>query len=80
MKAYEIPEAGRTARGTAIINLLQLQPGEKLPQLFRLKNMKKVNISLWQPKRYSEENIRSAEYENIRKTGLQQLIFVMMMN
>ena len=29
MKAYEIPEAGRTARGTAIINLLQLQPGEK---------------------------------------------------
>ena len=30
MKAYEIPEAGRTSRGTAIINLLQLQPGEKI--------------------------------------------------
>ncbi len=32
LKAYEIPESGRTARGTAIVNLLQLQPGEKLQQ------------------------------------------------
>lgn len=35
LKAYEIPEAGRTARGTAIINLLQLAPEEKFPPSFR---------------------------------------------
>lgn len=35
LKAYEIPEAGRTARGTAIINLLQLAPEKKIPQSFR---------------------------------------------
>ena len=37
MKAYEIPEAGRTARGTAIINLLQLQPGEKITAVIPIK-------------------------------------------
>ena len=51
MKAYEIPEAGRTARGTAIINLLQLMPEEKLQRSFRFANMKKENICSWQQKR-----------------------------
>ena len=37
MKAYEIPEASRTARGTAIINLLQLQPGEKITAVIPIK-------------------------------------------
>ena len=40
MKAYEIPEAGRTARGTAIINLLQLQPGEKITAVIPMKEYK----------------------------------------
>ena len=37
IKAYEIPEAGRTARGTAIINLLQLSPGEKITAMIPIK-------------------------------------------
>ena len=41
MKAYEIPDAGRTARGTAIINLLQLTAGERSQQLSRSKNTKR---------------------------------------
>ena len=49
LKAYEIPEASRTARGTAIVNLLQLQPG--LPLLFQCANMRRAIICLWQRKR-----------------------------
>ena len=44
LKVYEIPEAGRTARGTAIINLLQLAPGEKITAVSRFVNMKRVVI------------------------------------
>ena len=52
LKAYEIPEASRTARGTAIVNLLQLQPGERrLPLLFQCANMRRAIICLWQRKR-----------------------------
>ena len=46
LKAYEIPESGRTARGTAIINLLQLLPEEK----FQSDNMRIISIYLWQRK------------------------------
>ena len=42
MKAYEIPEAGRTARGTAIINLLQLQPGEKISAVIPVKERQRI--------------------------------------
>ena len=48
MKAYEIPEAGRTARGTAIINLLQLQPGEKITAVIPIKEYTEDTICLWQ--------------------------------
>ena len=51
LKAYEIPEASRTARGTAIVNLLQLQPGEKITLLFQCANMRRAIICLWQRKR-----------------------------
>ena len=43
MKTYEIPEAGRTARGTAIINLLQLQPGEKISAVIPVKEWDETN-------------------------------------
>ena len=47
LKAYEIPEASRTARGTAIINLLQLQPGEKITAVSRSVSMKRGITCLW---------------------------------
>lgn len=50
MKAYEIPEAGRTARGTAIINLLQLQPEEKITAVIPINEFKKEATCLWQPR------------------------------
>ena len=50
MKAYEIPEASRTSRGTAIINLLQLLPDEKISAVISIKNLKRINISSWQQK------------------------------
>src|SRR5699024_5618328 len=44
IKAYEIPEASRTARGTAIINLLQLQPDEKITAVIPINEFKKGNF------------------------------------
>ena len=44
MKAYEIPEASRTSRGTAIVNLLQLMPGERSVRSFRLRNITMMSI------------------------------------
>ena len=48
LRGYEIPEAGRTAKGTAIVNLLSLDPGEKYLLLFQFKILQKENIYLWQ--------------------------------
>lgn len=59
LKAYEIPEAGRTARGTAVINLLQLMPDEKLRRQFRSKNMKTESICLWQQRKVLLKRLRS---------------------
>ena len=46
MKAYEIPEASRTARGTAIINLLQLMPGEKITAVIPFQRIRRRQISV----------------------------------
>ena len=51
LKGYEIPEASRTARGTAIINLLQLMPGEKITALIPIRSIKKANSCLWRRRR-----------------------------
>ena len=51
LKGYEIPEAGRTARGTAIINLLQLQPEEKITAVIPIKEYEEGSISLWRPRK-----------------------------
>lgn len=52
LKGYEIPEAGRTARGTAIVNLLPLMPGEKITSIVPMKEIDDENISSWQPQWY----------------------------
>ena len=53
LKGYEIPEASRTARGTAIVNLLQLAADEKITATISIKNLPRVSISSWRPGRVS---------------------------
>ena len=71
LKAYEIPEAGRTARGTAIINLLQLQPGEKITAVITMKEFKSDHYLIMATKKGIIKKTSLSEYANIRKTGLQ---------
>ena len=70
MKAYEIPEAGRTARGTAIINLLQLQPGEKITSVIPIDEYEDNKFLFMVTKKGIAKKTPLVEYANIRKTGL----------
>ena len=70
MKAYEIPEAGRTARGTAIINLLQLQPGEKISAVIPVKEWDETNYLVMATRDGIVKKTKMKDYSNIRKTGL----------
>ena len=70
LKAYEIPEAGRTARGTAIINLLQLQPEEKITAVIPIREYKKGHYLFMATKKGLVTKTPIQEYENVRKTGL----------
>ena len=70
MKAYEIPEAGRTARGTAIINLLQLQPGEKISAVVPVKEWDENNYLIMATRDGIVKKTKMQDYSNIRKTGL----------
>ena len=70
LKAYEIPEASRTARGTAIINLLQLQPGEKITAVIPIDRYKKGHYLFMATKKGLVKKTPITDYENVRKTGL----------
>ena len=70
MKGYEIPEAGRTSRGTAIINILQLQPGEKITALIPIQNYTEGEYLFMATKKGIVKKTPILEYANIRKTGL----------
>ena len=70
LKAYEIPEASRTARGTAIVNLLQLQPGEKIPAVIPMRKYEKGHYLFMATKKGLVKKTPLEEYENVRKTGL----------
>ena len=70
LKAYEIPEASRTARGTAIINLLQLQPGEKITAVIPISEYQEGNYLFMATKKGIVKKTHIREYANIRKTGL----------
>ena len=70
MKAYEIPEAGRTARGTAIINLLQLQAGEKISAVIPVKEWDETNYLIMATRDGIVKKTKMKDYSNIRKTGL----------
>ena len=70
MKAYEIPEAGRTARGTAIINLLQLQPGEKITAVIPIKEYTEGHFLFMATRKGIVKKTPITDYANVRKTGL----------
>ncbi len=70
LKAYEIPEAGRTARGTAIINLLQLQAGDKITAVLSLKDYSQGQYLFMATKSGIVKKTPIQDYANVRKTGL----------
>lgn len=70
LKAYEIPEAGRTARGTAIINLLQLSPGEKITAMIPIKEYEDEKNLFMVTKKGIVKKTSLMEFSNIRKNGL----------
>ena len=70
MKAYEIPEASRTSRGTAIVNLLQLMPGEKISAVIELDDYRDGEYLFMATKRGLVKKTPIKEYENVRRKGL----------
>ena len=70
LKGYEIPEAGRTARGTAIINLLQLQPEEKITAVIPIKEYEEGKYLFMATKKGLVKKTPIMDYANVRKTGL----------
>lgn len=70
LKAYEIPESSRTARGTAIINLLQLAPGEKITAMIPIKEYKAGRYLFMATKNGIVKKTPIRDYANVRKTGL----------
>jgi len=73
IKAYEIPEASRTARGTAIINLLQLQPGEKVTAGIALKEFDDERYLFLATKTGIVKKTKIKNFAHIRKTGIQAI-------
>ena len=70
LKAYEIPEAGRNARGVAIVNLLSLMPGEKISALIPVEKYDESQYLFMATKSGIVKKTSIKEYRNIRKTGL----------
>ena len=70
LKAYEIPEAGRTARGTAVINLLQLSPGEKITAMIPIKEYDQSKRLFMVTKKGIVKKTSIMEFANVRKNGL----------
>ena len=70
LKAYEIPEAGRTARGTAVINLLQLMPDEKITATIPIKEYEDGKYMFMATKKGLVKKTPIQDYMNVRKTGL----------
>ena len=70
LKAYEIPEASRTARGTAIINLLQLMPGERITAVIPISSFESGQYLMMATKKGLVKKTPIQEYANVRKIGL----------
>ncbi len=71
LRGYEIPEAGRTAKGTAIVNLLSLDAGEKVSAVIPIQNLAEGKYLLMATKKGIIKKTALTEYNSTRKTGLQ---------
>ena len=70
IKAYQIPEASRTSRGIAIVNLLQLNPGEKISAIIPIKEFEEGKNLFMVTKKGTIKKTPSEEFSNIRKNGI----------
>ncbi len=70
LKTYEIPEAGRTARGTAIVNLLQLNPGEKISAMIPIREFTEGKYLFMVTKKGITKKTPIMEFSNVRKNGM----------
>ena len=70
LKTYEIPEAGRTARGTAIINLLQLMPGERITAVIPISKFEEGQYLMMATRKGLVKKTPIQDYANVRKIGL----------
>lgn len=73
LKGYEIPEAGRTAKGTAIVNLLSLERGEKISAVITISNFAEGKYLLMATKSGMIKKTALSEYNSVRKSGLQAI-------
>ena len=73
LSGYEIPEAGRTAKGTAIVNLLSLDPGEKITAVIPISNFAEGKYLLMATQKGFIKKTALTEYNSARKTGLQAI-------
>lgn len=78
LKTYEIPEAGRTARGTAIVNLLQLNPGEKISAMIPIREFTEGKHLFMVTKKAITKKTPIMEFSNVRKMVWLQFLCVMM--
>ncbi|MBO4701663.1 MAG: DNA gyrase subunit A [Lachnospiraceae bacterium] len=70
LKTYEIPESGRTSRGVAIVNLLQLNPGEKISAIIPIKEYDESRNLFMVTKKGTVKKCHITDFSNIRKNGL----------
>ncbi len=70
LKAYEIPESSRTSRGIAIVNILQLSPGEKISAMIPIKEYEEDKNLFMVTKKGIVKKTSVMEYNNVRKNGL----------
>ncbi len=73
LKGYEIPESGRTARGMAIVNLLQLQPGEKISAMVQMREFEDDKYLIMATRKGIIKKTPISAYTNIRKSGIQAI-------
>lgn len=70
LKAYDVPEASRTAKGQAIVNFLQLSPGETVSATFSMGDMEKMQYLLMVTAKGKVKKVELDQFENIRRSGL----------
>ncbi len=73
LRGYEVPEAGRTAKGTAIVNMLSLDPGEKISAIIPIQNFAEGKYLLFATRDGIIKKTALSEYNSARKTGLQAI-------